>query len=65
MTPADYLRRGEHNVIAVDWSVPAGGWYAGAQTRTKATGEIIGSFIEFLVSEGAALSTIHCVGENN
>ncbi|XP_075211209.1 pancreatic triacylglycerol lipase-like [Lycorma delicatula] len=58
-----YLRRGDYNVIVVDWSpLAAAPWYETAVEHTHRTGRYLAKFLEFLCSQGINLGTIHLIG---
>ncbi|XP_050430197.1 pancreatic triacylglycerol lipase-like isoform X1 [Adelges cooleyi] len=58
-----YLYRGGVNIIIVDWSpLCAFPWYSHAVINTRAAGQYVARFIEYLVSRGFMLSKIHLIG---
>ncbi|KAL0266518.1 UNVERIFIED_CONTAM: hypothetical protein PYX00_009030 [Menopon gallinae] len=61
-----YLNRSDVNVIAVDWSEPAGNVYYPASAKyTKKLGRYVAEIIDNLVeSKGARYSDIHIVGHS-
>ncbi|KAI5755192.1 hypothetical protein M8J77_014860 [Diaphorina citri] len=58
-----YLRRGDFNIILVDWSgLSAFPWYTNAATNTHIVGHFIAAFIRFLQSKGFPLHKMHVIG---
>lgn len=53
----------DFNIIAVDWSYYTM-IYLEVEEKTKAVGELIGNFIDYLIREGVPLSAIHCIGHS-
>jgi pancreatic triacylglycerol lipase len=62
-TIPEFFRRGDYNVIAVDWSALATG--TGAAARVPDVGAVIGRFIDFLFQEGLTQhSRVNIVGHS-
>lgn len=60
-----YLDDGDYNVIGVDWSrLVKAPWYSAAASHTKVSGGRIAMFIDFLVSTGVSLDSIHIIGHS-
>ncbi|KZC05783.1 Pancreatic triacylglycerol lipase [Dufourea novaeangliae] len=59
-----YLKRGEHNLILVDWSKLAGlPWYITAVRNTRIVGNQVAGLVDWLQGQGAvSMSNIHVIG---
>ncbi|RZF43284.1 hypothetical protein LSTR_LSTR001545 [Laodelphax striatellus] len=59
-----YLRRGDYNVLIVDWStLSAFPWYEHAVANTPGVGKYVAQFLHFLtLAGGLTLATLHVVG---
>ncbi|XP_053996741.1 pancreatic lipase-related protein 2-like isoform X1 [Hylaeus anthracinus] len=59
-----YLKRGQHNVILVDWAKLAGlPWYVTAVRNTKIVGPQVARFVKWLDAQGAVpFSKLHVIG---
>ncbi|KAK4036457.1 hypothetical protein OUZ56_028511 [Daphnia magna] len=59
----EYLLREDCNFISVDWSVLASGDYTFvAINNVPVAGAATGAFVDFLVSQGAPLTSFHLIG---
>ena len=54
-----YIRRGDFNVIVVDWRLGTTGTYAAVRARVRPVGEFIGNYIDWLHQN--ALTSFHRV----
>ncbi|XP_031784889.1 lipase member H-A-like isoform X1 [Nasonia vitripennis] len=59
-----YLERGDHNVIAVDWSPIAGKNYPSVVSSAKSVGEAVAGAIDEMVDQGLTSRSIHVVGHS-
>ncbi|XP_034950778.1 pancreatic triacylglycerol lipase isoform X3 [Chelonus insularis] len=61
-----YLKKGDYNVILVDWEPLASNtWYLGPMKNTEKVGAEAGKFIDYLISEtGLSLDNIHFLGHS-
>lgn len=60
-----YLDDGDYNVIGIDWSrLVKAPWYNAAADHTKISGSRVAQFIDFLVSTGVPLDSIHIIGHS-
>ncbi|XP_017785625.1 PREDICTED: pancreatic lipase-related protein 2-like [Nicrophorus vespilloides] len=58
-----YLQRKDHNVILLDAQrMEAGPWYLTAARNTRVVGEYTAAFIDYLVSRGLYLPSLHLIG---
>lgn len=58
-----YMQRKQHNVILVNaMRLEAGPWYLTASTNTRVVGEYTARFIDYLVSRGLRLDSLHLIG---
>ncbi|XP_063243720.1 lipase member H-A-like [Bacillus rossius redtenbacheri] len=58
-----YLERGHYNVVVVAWqTMAAGPWYARAVANCKVCGRHTATFLDYLVSRGLDLASLHVVG---
>ena len=59
------MDEGDYNIIGVDWSkLVKAPWYNFAAENTRVSGERIAQFIDFLVSTGVSLDSIHIIGHS-
>ncbi|RZC38184.1 phospholipase A1, partial [Asbolus verrucosus] len=60
-----YRKKGDYNVIAVDWSEHSKKIYMHASSSTKTIGSVIGDFIlDLIKQETALLDNIHLIGHS-
>jgi predicted alpha/beta-fold hydrolase len=60
-----YIRRGDHNILVVDWSSYNGGRYiANAIVNSYQVGEIVGKVLWRMKSEGFGIEKFHLVGHS-
>ncbi|KAI4455784.1 lipase [Holotrichia oblita] len=58
-----YLQRKEHNIILLNAQrMEAGPWYLTAARNTRVVGEYSAKFIDYLVSKGLHLPSLHLIG---
>ncbi|XP_022230241.2 pancreatic triacylglycerol lipase [Drosophila obscura] len=58
-----FLRRGNHNVILIDWSaMTAVPWYSNSVENLPITARYIARFLRYLVGRGYAAKHIHLIG---
>ncbi|XP_049820579.1 pancreatic lipase-related protein 3-like [Aethina tumida] len=58
-----YLQRGDHNIILLNAQrLEAGPWYLTASKNTMVVGEYTAKFIDYLVSRGLYLPSLHLIG---
>ncbi|SPP74827.1 phospholipase A1 VesT1.02 [Drosophila guanche] len=58
-----FLRRGNHNVILIDWSaMTAVPWYSNSVENLPITARYIARFLRYLVGRGHAAKHIHLIG---
>lgn len=58
-----YLQRKQHNIILLNAQrVEAGPWYVTAARNTRVVGEYSAIFIDYLVSRGLYLPSLHLIG---
>ncbi|KAH1027547.1 pancreatic triacylglycerol lipase [Dendroctonus ponderosae] len=68
LIPATYIRtaytqRGDHNIILLNAPrLEAGPWYLTAAQNTRVVGEYTAEFIDYLVSKGLYLPSLHLAG---
>lgn len=61
--PAAFLRRGNYNVILIDWSaMTAVPWYSNAVENLPVSGRYLARFLRFLVDKGYPAKYIHLIG---
>ncbi|XP_065157728.1 lipase member H-like isoform X2 [Atheta coriaria] len=60
---ASYLQRKDYNVILLQAQrMEAGPWYLTAARNTRVVGEYTATFIDYLVSRGMDLNSVHLIG---
>ncbi|XP_015108334.1 pancreatic triacylglycerol lipase isoform X2 [Diachasma alloeum] len=59
-----YLKRGDHNIVAVDWSELAGGNYMQVISQVEEVGAYIAQGINGMLEDGISPSRIHVVGHS-
>lgn len=58
-----YLQRGDHNIVLVNAPrLEAGPWYYTASRNTLVVGQYTAQFIDYLVSRGLYLPSLHLTG---
>ncbi|KAJ8976338.1 hypothetical protein NQ317_009790, partial [Molorchus minor] len=58
-----YLQRGDHNIVLMNAQrLEAGPWYLTASKNTRVVGEYTAKFIDYLVSKGLYLPSLHLTG---
>ncbi|CAH1975497.1 unnamed protein product [Acanthoscelides obtectus] len=58
-----YLQRGDHNILLMNAQrLEAGPWYLTAARNTEVVGQYTAKFIDYLVSRGLYLPSLHLIG---
>ncbi|KAL7014991.1 hypothetical protein ACKWTF_016233 [Chironomus riparius] len=64
-TRNEFLAQGDHNVIAVDWSVGASANYITSRNRVSVVGQAVARFLDFLHSNGyIQYHQVHLIGHS-
>ncbi|KAL7020085.1 hypothetical protein ACKWTF_011373 [Chironomus riparius] len=59
-----YIRRGDHNIVIIDWGQYSFGEYYTVIPRFTAIAKILGSILHEWINNGLDINKVHCVGHS-